>query len=152
MKELIANLQTHTASPTPPRSVADPSPVDPLCQRPRPGTSASAGSGAVRAVTDGPVYRRAEVKEGQGPKGDAPSGIYSDIVAGGGNEVTTYEADEANRRLLVSAAPSFDEFLILRFRATNEPPYPFEWVDEENLRMEYAAALTRISSRYEQRF
>ena len=62
------------------------------------------------------------------------------------------EAVEAERRLLSGAAPSFDEFVILRFRATNEPPYPFEWVQEEVLRMEYAAALTRISSRYEQRF
>jgi hypothetical protein len=32
------------------------------------------------------------------------------------------EAPEAERRLIADAAPAFDEFLILRFRATNQPP------------------------------
>jgi hypothetical protein len=62
------------------------------------------------------------------------------------------EAPEAERRLLVDAAPAFDEFLVLRFRATNEPPYSFEWVDYKASRLDYAAALTRICSRYQQRF
>jgi len=62
------------------------------------------------------------------------------------------EAPDAERRLLVRAAPAFDEFLLLRFRATNELPYSFEWVNHKDSRLDYAAVLTRISSRYQQRF
>lgn len=62
------------------------------------------------------------------------------------------EAPVAERRLLAEAAPEFDEFLILRFRATNAPPYPFEWVSYADTRLDYAAALSRISARYQQRF
>lgn len=62
------------------------------------------------------------------------------------------EAPEAEHRLLASAAPDFDEFLILRFKATNAPPYPFEWVNYNETRLDYAAALSRISARYQQRF
>src|SRR5579872_3735033 len=39
------------------------------------------------------------------------------------------EAADAERRLRTLAAPSFDEFLILRFSATNEDPFPFAWVN-----------------------
>ena len=38
------------------------------------------------------------------------------------------EATEARNRLEQLAAPSFDEFLILPFRANNEPPFIFEWI------------------------
>jgi hypothetical protein len=62
------------------------------------------------------------------------------------------EAPEAERRLRFEAAPEFDEFLVLRFKATNAPPYPFEWVDYNETRLDYAAALSRISARYQQRF
>jgi hypothetical protein len=62
------------------------------------------------------------------------------------------EAPEAERRLRADAAPEFDEFLVLRFKATNAPPYPFEWVDYNETRLDYAAALARISARYQQRF
>jgi hypothetical protein len=51
-----------------------------------------------------------------------------------------------------AAAPDFDEFLILPFKATNAPPYPFEWKDYNETRLDYAAALSRISARYQQRF
>jgi hypothetical protein len=61
------------------------------------------------------------------------------------------EAAEAEKRLRELAAPPFEEFLILRYRATNEPPFPFEWVDQEKTKLDYAAALTRISSKYQQR-
>lgn len=61
------------------------------------------------------------------------------------------EAEEAEKRLRDLAAPSFEEFLVLRYRATNEPPFPFEWVDHEKTKLDYAAALTRISSKYQQR-
>jgi len=36
--------------------------------------------------------------------------------------------------------------------STNAPPYPFEWVNYNETRMDYAAALSRISARYQQRF
>lgn len=62
------------------------------------------------------------------------------------------EAARAETRLLADAAPDFDEFLILHFKATNAPPFPFEWVDYNETRLDYAAALARISARYQQRF
>ncbi len=39
------------------------------------------------------------------------------------------EAYSAEQRLRSEAQPAFDEFLILKFRASNEEPFPFEWVD-----------------------
>jgi hypothetical protein len=62
------------------------------------------------------------------------------------------EAPEAERRLKAEAEPEFDEFLLPRFKATNAPPYPFEWVDYNETRLDYAASLARISARYQQRF
>lgn len=62
------------------------------------------------------------------------------------------EAPEAEWRLREEAQPAFDEFLVLRYRATNAPPFPFEWADYDATRLDYAAALTRISARYQQRF
>lgn len=62
------------------------------------------------------------------------------------------EAPEAEKRLRLDAATKFDEFLVLRYRATNESPYRFEWVSEKDTRLDYAAALARISSQYQQRF
>lgn len=63
-----------------------------------------------------------------------------------------HEAPEAEKRLLAEAAPAFDEFLILRYRATNVEPYPFEWVDLKATELDYGAILTRISREYERRF
>jgi hypothetical protein len=62
------------------------------------------------------------------------------------------EATEAERRLRAEAAPEFDEFVVLRFKAANAPPYPFEWLNYKETRLDYAAALSRISARYQQRF
>lgn len=62
------------------------------------------------------------------------------------------EAPEAERRLQSQAGPEFDEFLILRFKATNAPPYPFEWVNYNETRLDYAAALSRVCARYQQIF
>ena len=39
------------------------------------------------------------------------------------------EAEQARVRL-ARVAPEYDEFLILKYRATNESPYPFEWVNQ----------------------
>lgn len=62
------------------------------------------------------------------------------------------EAAAAERRLLAEAKPSLQEFLILRYIATNAPPFPFSWVNYESTQLDYAAILTRISSKYQQRF
>jgi hypothetical protein len=62
------------------------------------------------------------------------------------------EAPEAERRLRSVAEPDFDEFLILQFKATNAPPYPFEWANYKETELDYAAVLTRICARYQQRF
>lgn len=62
------------------------------------------------------------------------------------------EAPEAERRLRELAKPAFDEFLVLGFKATNIPPYPFAWLDYDKTRMEYAALLTRVSREYDRRF
>ena len=55
-------------------------------------------------------------------------------------------------RLRSGAAAAFDEFLILRFEAANEPPYRFSWIDERAAELDYGAALARISQSYEARF
>jgi hypothetical protein len=62
------------------------------------------------------------------------------------------EAAEAEKRLRNEIAPKFDEFLILHYKATNEPPYPFEWVSYVDTFQDYGAALTRISREYDTRF
>ena len=61
------------------------------------------------------------------------------------------EAEEAVERLQKLAAPHFDEFLILPFAGTNEPPYRFDWFNEKATRADYGAALVRISRLYEDR-
>lgn len=62
------------------------------------------------------------------------------------------EAEDAISRLRQRAAPSFDEFLILRFEASNTQPHPFSWVDENQTLLEYSALLTRLSREYDRRF
>ena len=62
------------------------------------------------------------------------------------------EAPQAEKRLMDRAHPAFDEFQILRFRATNAKPFPFEWVDLSSTELEYSSVLTRISRDYDRRF
>jgi hypothetical protein len=62
------------------------------------------------------------------------------------------EAVQAEQRLNDKARSAFDEFQVLRFRATNAKPYPFEWVDLSITELEYSALLTRVSREYERRF
>jgi hypothetical protein len=68
------------------------------------------------------------------------------------NKHPAQEAPRAEELLTQKALPSFDEFQLLRFRATNVKPYPFEWVDLEKTRLEYGALLTRVSREYDRRF
>jgi len=53
---------------------------------------------------------------------------------------------------VAQAKPSFDEFLVLRNRATNAKPYDFEWIDHKATELDYGAILTRISREYDRRF
>jgi hypothetical protein len=62
------------------------------------------------------------------------------------------EASEAERRLRADVASAFEEFIVLRYRATNEDPFPFEWVDYDMTRQDYGAALARICREYQARF
>ncbi|MGB8683888.1 MAG: hypothetical protein WCD12_13460 [Candidatus Binatus sp.] len=62
------------------------------------------------------------------------------------------DAHKTGVRLEHEAKPAFDEFLILRFRATNVEPFPFEWVDESATTTAYGALLIRVSRKYEQLF
>src|SRR2546425_1237863 len=62
------------------------------------------------------------------------------------------EAADAERRLVNSAAPGYEHFLVLRYRASNVEPYSFEWVDLKNTELDYAAILTRICREYDRRF
>jgi hypothetical protein len=58
------------------------------------------------------------------------------------------EAAEAEARLLQHAAPFYDEFLILRFIATNSPPFNFQWVNSNHTNLDYGASLARVSARF----
>jgi hypothetical protein len=71
---------------------------------------------------------------------------------GKGNRHPAQEAAEAIRRLRADAAPFFNEFVILPYSATNEPPFPFAWVNPTQTSQDYGAALVRISREYESRF
>jgi len=62
------------------------------------------------------------------------------------------EASQAEQRLDERARAAFDEFQVLRFRATNAKPFPFEWVDLSITEMEYSSVLTRVSRDYDRRF
>jgi hypothetical protein len=62
------------------------------------------------------------------------------------------EAADAISRLDHLARPSFDEFIILNFTASNVEPFPFSWVDERFTILEYSALLTRVSRDYDRRF
>jgi hypothetical protein len=62
------------------------------------------------------------------------------------------EAPEAERRLREAVSREFDEFVVLKFKATNAPPYPFAWVDFKETHRGVAAALSRVCATYQQRF
>ncbi|HEX4631797.1 MAG TPA: hypothetical protein VH188_12620 [Chthoniobacterales bacterium] len=62
------------------------------------------------------------------------------------------EAAQAEQRLNEMARSAFDEFQILRFRATNAKPFPFEWVNLTTTEMEYSSVLTRLSREFDRRF
>lgn len=62
------------------------------------------------------------------------------------------ESDETSKRLTQHAGPAFDEFILLRFKATNQAPFPFFWLSPSGTAADYGAALVRIASLYDKRF
>jgi hypothetical protein len=58
------------------------------------------------------------------------------------------EADETISRLNSLAAPYFNEFLVLEFIATNEPPFPFTWINPIKTQRDYGAILVRVSNQF----
>ncbi len=70
----------------------------------------------------------------------------------GGHSHPAAEAAEAESRLRSGPATTYDEFLILQYRATNDAPYSFDWGDYDRTFRDYGAILTRISRAYDTRF
>jgi len=46
----------------------------------------------------------------------------------------------------------YDELLVLSFRASNQSPYPFSWVSDVRVNLDYGAALRRVGVLYQERF
>lgn len=63
-----------------------------------------------------------------------------------------HESEETSRRLQQLARPAFDEFVLLPFRATNQEPFPFSWLNAQGTAADYGAAVVRIAALYEKRF
>ena len=55
-------------------------------------------------------------------------------------------------RLHAHLLDRYDELLLLPFRVTNQPPYPFAWANANRAELDYGAALTRLGDLYERRF
>lgn len=62
------------------------------------------------------------------------------------------EVDEVERRLNAEVRPSFDEMIVLRYKAANDAPFLFSWVSENEARATYGASLMRIALEFERRF
>jgi hypothetical protein len=63
------------------------------------------------------------------------------------------EAPAAERHIVerVVNAGTYDEVVVLRYKAKNEEPFTFEWVNYEATRQAYRAALIRLSNKIESR-
>ncbi len=53
---------------------------------------------------------------------------------------------------LAVLATSYDEVLLLSFKATNQLPFPFSWGGARKVELDYASVLTRVGERYQERF
>ena len=69
-----------------------------------------------------------------------------------GDKAPIDEASAAIGFLKEHAEPSFDEFLIVNFEATNREPYPFAWTNVAATEASYAAVLQRLLGAYGGRF
>ncbi len=68
------------------------------------------------------------------------------------HELREQEPKTVIQRIKDQLLRRYDELLILQFRATNQRPYPFNWLDPRRVELDYGAALTRISELYQRRF
>jgi hypothetical protein len=68
-----------------------------------------------------------------------------------GNLHPIQEATRAERELL-HAEDAYTEFIQLGFRATNEPPFEFQWNDLQRTQANYASRLLRLLKGYESTF
>ena len=62
------------------------------------------------------------------------------------------EPEEATGRIRKELGDLYDELLLLPFRATNQAPYPFAWLNSRQADLDYGAALARIGEDYQRRF
>jgi hypothetical protein len=79
-------------------------------------------------------------------------GTRSFRTDGKANRHPIQEAADTTLRLLRDVAPAYDEFIVLHYSATNEEPYPFQWLNYDETHANYGAALVRISREYDRRF
>lgn len=107
----------------------------------------NAVSFAVVGVNRAPAYRSIE-----GAKLTPDRWRITRTTGKGSTKHPAQEADKTVAELRASIAARYDEFLIFEFIATNEEPYDFAWVDEQNVNRLYAAAITRVAREYKQRF
>ena len=68
------------------------------------------------------------------------------------HKLTSKEPEVVSARLSEALLRLYDELLIVRFRATNQSAYPFNWVHPKQVRLDYGAALTRLGELYQARF
>lgn len=101
------------------------------------GTAVTVG---IAAVNHAPVYTSYEGEDRKYP-----------TIGKGRHLHPIQEADKAVSHL-ERIRGAFDELLILKFKATNREPFPFEWVDPQGTQRDYASILVRISSEFERRF
>lgn len=88
----------------------------------------------------------------QAPYAIGYEGDRSFRTDGKSNRHPIQEAAETERQLLDKTAPKFDHFMILRYRATNDEPYPFDWIDYMTTFKDYGAMLARVARDYNTRF
>ncbi|MDP3492999.1 MAG: hypothetical protein Q8R82_07780 [Hyphomonadaceae bacterium] len=62
------------------------------------------------------------------------------------------EAEATEKHVRAVIEPLYDEVLFLRYKATNDAPYPFAWEDKKDTEMRYGALLARVSQQYQKRF
>lgn len=64
----------------------------------------------------------------------------------------TQEPTTVKEKLSRELSEKYDEVLVLKFKVTNQIPYPFEWLDYRKVDLDYGAALTRVGELYQERF
>ncbi len=62
------------------------------------------------------------------------------------------EASFIVSKLRHEVAPSYDELILLTYKASNDAPFEFRWNDVATVERDYSASLVRLSSEYERRF